>query len=510
MPKPVIVPELLRSGEIASLSALSDSIGQVFEIGRKKKLGISHTKNIAIYNEHVQSIKTNIQDLLNLHLTLQTNGVENPHEILEQKAKAIQASMLVLSQTTKDPVKKQFLLDQMTGVMNALSYARSEIVRAPLRAEFAELQKQTKTDYLQGKHGYYDAYVKKHWETFSANYGKQLQEHVAKVHKKEFEAALENKVQEAIAAGGLGLERRFEEMYLESFTRAKEYELNAQGKSFKTITPEEGKTIQAEFNAKFKDWVTSQVLAQGFKENFQGTPQRVLEKEFKADFDKKFHDQYKQHCGDRIKHYENEIKVALNPGDPKIKQLQLEHMKDVINDILATCKGNSPKAKIAATQAAGFINSIEDLESKIKRLTNGGISPKDAGDAALGINMMPQVLASLLKNCESPKAKEIMAREFPAFFQQIQGINLGIQAAQMQCEMGALQRMQGEISSTHHLEQDVMLNDELDGGPLDVNPQLLETFKTDVKMKSELQAQKAVEESPNEELYGSLYTGRTK
>ncbi|CAM4449788.1 MAG: hypothetical protein LEGION0403_FIIPPAGN_02267 [Legionella sp.] len=492
MSKPIKVSELLRSGEIASLTALSDSIGQAFEIGHKKRFGLAHTKNIAVYSQHVQSIKMNIQDLISLHNVLKNEGIENAHDIFEQRAKAIQASMLILSQTTKDPVKKQFLMNQMTGVMNALSYARSELVRAPLRAEFAEVRKETKSAYMHGKDGYYDAYVKDNWGKYSANYGKQLQEHVAKVHQKEFEVALESKVQETIITGRLRLERAFQANYLESFTRAKESELNAQGKSFKTLTGAEVKAIQAEFDAQFKDWVTNQVLAQGFKESFQGTPQKDLEKGFKAEFDKKFQYQYIRHCEDRIKHYENEIKVKLDPNDPKLQQLQLGHMKDVIKTIMETSKGTSQKSKIAEAQAAGFLNSIQDLESKINLLTKGGISPKDAGDAALGINMMPQVLASLLKNCESPKAKDLMAREFPVFFQQIQGINVGIQAAQMKCEMGALQRMQDEISGKKRLEQDVMLGDELNGGPLVVEPAVVSSAKMDnfSKMKTQLQAHK--------------------
>lgn len=489
MPKPIQVPELLRQGNIDALTDLSNLIGKTFEIGQKKRFGLAHTKNIAVYNEHVASIKTNVQDLINLHTALQKGGVENPQEILEQKAKAIQASLLTLSKTTKDPVKQQFLLNQMNGVMNAISFAQSELVRAPLRVQFSEVQKQTTADYRQGKNGYYDAYVKEHWGNYSANYGKQFQEHVAKVHKREFETALENKVQETMASGGLRLEREFEEKHLESFTRFKEYELKAQGKSFKTLTAEEGKVIQAEFQAKFKDWVKERVLEQGFKESFQGTPPKSLETEFKAGFDKKFQEQYVEYCKGRIKHYEDEIKVKLDPKDPK---LQLEHMKDVIREIQKTCTGNSKKEKLAADTCVGLLDSIQKLESKINMLTKGGMTTKDAGDATLGINMIPQLFGMLLKNCESSKAKELMAREFPAFYQQVQGINLDIQEAQMKCEIGALQRMQGEISGKKQLEQDVMLRDDMAGGPLVVDPAAVSSAKTEgfSKMKTQLHAQK--------------------
>ncbi|MDR3501597.1 MAG: hypothetical protein P4L79_03350 [Legionella sp.] len=490
MPKPIKVPELLRQGDMQALTTLSDSIGAVFEIGRKKQLGIAHTKNIAIYNEQVLNIKTSVEDLIRLHNALKTTGVENPQEILAQKVNAIKESMQILEKTTKDPAKKQFLMGQMNNVLNALSYAQSEMVRAPLREKFTEVRQQTETDYKQGKNGYYDAYVKEKWGSYSANYGKQLQEHVAKVHNKEFEVALEEKVQETITAGGLGLEREFEENHLESFTRLKEYELKAQGKTFKTLTAEEGKAIQAEFNAKFKDWVKDRVLAQGFKESFQGTPPKVLEKEFKADFDKGFHKAYIEHCKSRIKHYEDEVKVKLdNPNDPK---LQLGHMKDVLKEIQKTNTGKSKQDVVAAETCELLVGFLEKLESQISMLTKGGITTAEAGAAALANNQIPQGFATLLNNCKSPKAKELMAREFPEFYQQIQGINRDIQAAQMKCEMSALQRMQGEMSGKKHLEEDVMLSDELAGGPLVVDPVAVSSAKTESfsKMKTQLHAQK--------------------
>lgn len=487
-----------------ALTTLSDSIGKVFEISRKKQFGLAHSKNIAIYNENVLNIKTSVEDLIRLHNALKTSGVENAQEILAQKVKAINESMQILARTTKDPEKKQFLIGQMNNVLNALSYAQSEMVRAPLRETFKEVQKQTETDYKQGKNGYYDVYVKENWGKYSANYGTQLQEHVAKVHQREFDVALENKVQETIAAGGLRLERQFEAQYFDSFTRAKEYELRVQGKTFKTLTEEEGRAIQAEFNAKFKDWVKNEVLAQGFKENFQGTSSKVLEKEFKADFDKGFHKAYLDHCKARVRHYEDEIKVKLdNPQDPK---LQLGHIKEVLREIQKTATGKSKQDVVAAETSALLLGFFDKLEGQIKTLTKGGMTTAEAGAAALANNQIPQGFATLLNNCKSPKAQELMTREFPTFYQQIQGINRDIQAAQMKCEMSALQRMRGEISGKQQLEQDVMLKNELSGGAIKVEPGLVTSSKIaeTVKMKSELQARKELaEDSPNEELYSS-------
>lgn len=486
----MIVPELLRNGDKDALNKLSESIGQAFEIGRKKRFGIAHTKNIAIYNEHVNSIKTNIQDLLNLHDALKTSGVENPQEIIEQKVKAIKESMQILNKTTKDPAKKQYLLEKMDHVLNALNYAQSEVVRSPLRDQYAAVKQQTESDYRKGKNGYYDTYVKEHWPSYSANYGKKLQAEVAAVHKKEFDAALDNKVQETITAGGLRLERAFEEKYLESFTRTKEYELKAQGKSFKTLTAEEGKAIQEEFNAKFKDWVKDQVLAQGFKESFQGTPVKIIEQKFKADFDKTFQKQYLDYCAARIKHHGNEIKVKLDdPQDPK---LQVGHIRDVVKEILNACSGKSGKDKVAVNTCEGIFIHLDKLEAKINKLTKEGMSPAEASDATLGINMIPQAFAMLLNNCESSKAKEIMAREFPAIYQQIQAINLDIQKANMKCDTAALGRMQGEMSGKKQLEEDVMLRDELAGKPIVVDPVAVSSAKAEnfSKMKTQLQAQK--------------------
>lgn len=297
------------------------------------------------------------------------------------------------------------------------------------------------------------------------------------------------------------LERQFEAKYFDSFTQAKEYELRAQGKTFKSLTEEEGRAIQAEFNAKFKDWVKNEVLAQGFKESFQGTPSKVLEKEFKADFDKGFHKAYLDHCKARVRHYEDEIKVKLdNPQDPK---LQLEHIKEVLRELQKTATGKSKQDVVAAETSALLLGFFDKLEDQIRTLTKGGMTTAEAGAAALANNQIPQGFATLLNNCRSPKAQELMAREFPTFYQQIQGINRDIQAAQMKCEMSALQRMRGEISGKQQLEQDVMLKNELSGGPIKVEPALVASSKIaeTVKMKSELQARKELaEDSPDEQL----------
>lgn len=501
MPKPLKVPELLKRGNIEDLENLSSLIGKTFKISRKKRLGLTNTGNIAIYNEHVDSIKKNIQSLLKLHTDLQTVGVENPQEILAQNAKAILESMKTLAKTTGDPSKHKFLLTHMHGIMNAISFAQSELVRAPLRTKFAEVEKQTKSDYMQGKNGYYDAYVNKNWKNYNANYGKLFEQHVEQVHKREFEDALEKKVQETIESPlGLGLERHYQNTYLESFTNIKRQELAEKGKSFKTLTEEERREIQSEFDAKFKNWVKDQVLAQGFKQNFQGTPKESLEKAFKEKFDKKFQDQYVEHCKDRIKHHENEIRVKLDPKDPK---LQLAHMRNVIQSIQQTLKGKSEGEKLAGNTCVGILDSIQKLETKISQLTKEGMTTKDAGDATLGINMIPQLFGMLLQNCESPKAKEIMAREFPALYQQVQGINLDIQEAQMKCEIGALERMRDEISGKKQPEKDIMLSEDvLEGPPIVVNPVVISGAKmegTFAKIKEQLHAQKSEhnEEEPD-------------
>jgi hypothetical protein len=356
MKKPIKVPEFLKQGNIDALNEFSTLVGKTFEISTKKRLGFTNTGNIAVYNEHVSSLKKNIDDLIKLHNDLKTVGVENPQEILAQKAKAIQESMIILAKTTGDPVKQKFLLDHMHPIMNAISFAQSELVRTPLRTQFAEMEKQTKADYKQGKNGLYDAYVNKHWGSVSANYGQLFKEHVTKIHKKEYEDALNKKVQETITGGGLGLERHFQEAYLERFSTMKAQELAAKGKSFQTITKQEEMEIQSEFNARFKDWVKEQVEAQGFKQSFQGTPSPSLDKAFRETFNQKFHEQYIDHCKDQIRHFEDEIRVKLDPNDPKLK---LAHMKGVIESIQQTCKGKSEGQKLAANTCAGILDSID-------------------------------------------------------------------------------------------------------------------------------------------------------
>lgn len=167
----MIVPELLKQGNIDALTALSQSVGTMFDSSRKSR--------VEIYSKHVTRIQENIERLFKLNNDLQKEGVENPQALLAQIAEEIQESIRVLATTTNAPEKRKIILDNMFAVMNALNQAQSELVRAPLRTQFAQTAEATKNDYKQGKNGYYDTYVTREWPNYSASYDKKFVQHVA-------------------------------------------------------------------------------------------------------------------------------------------------------------------------------------------------------------------------------------------------------------------------------------------------------------------------------------------